>query len=311
MPRPRKTTPQYLRPMDKPIAARVTSGRMSTANGTSKFSPARFNSPESTKAFARLLLELQVAPQAAPAAKKNGDLLLVEMLDAYRQHAEKHYRTPDGKPTSEFGVIKPVLRSLDDTYGDESAAEFGPLKLKALRQKWVVENVPRGEVNRRTNIVRRIFKWAASEELVHETTYNALRVVSGLQKGRTAARETDPVLPVDDVIVDATLPFLNRFVVALVQFQRLTGCRPGEACALRMTDVDTAGDVWMFRPKEHKTAHKGKGRAIAIGPKAQAVIAPFIGTDPTAYVFDPRAAVEEGRADRAANRKTPLYPSAV
>ena len=30
-----------------------------------------------------------------------------------------------------------------------------------------------------------------------------------------------------------------------------------------------AGDVWMFRPKEHKTAHKGKARVVASGPKAQ------------------------------------------
>ena len=44
-----------------------------------------------------------------------------------------------------------------------------------------------------------------------------------------AAREKEPVGPVDDAVVDATIPFLNRHVRGLVEFQRLTGCRPGEA----------------------------------------------------------------------------------
>ena len=34
----------------------------------------------------------------------------------------------------------------------------------------------------------------------------------------------------------------------MVQFERLTGCRPGEVCQLRPIDLDRSGDVWQFRP---------------------------------------------------------------
>ena len=36
--------------------------------------------------------------------------------------------------------------------------------------------------------------------------------VSGLRKGRSEAKETDPVLPVDDETVQATLPHLTPVV---------------------------------------------------------------------------------------------------
>src|SRR5207248_2655716 len=171
---------------------------------------------------------------------------------AYLDHAERHYRGHDGKPTSEFRECKLVVRTLRELYADKPAAEFSPLCLKAARQAWVGAKLARSEVNRRTNLARRIFKWAAGEELVPFAAYQSLTAVAGLQKGRTAARETEPVRPVDDATVDATLPFLTRHVRGLVEFQRLTGARPGEACRVRRCDIDVAGAVWAYRPHHHK-----------------------------------------------------------
>jgi hypothetical protein len=86
--------------------------------------------------------------------------------------------------------------------------------------------------NRRVALIKRIFKWAVAEELAPPAVHQAVAAVAGLQKGRTAAHETKPVMPVNDAVVDATLPNLGRHVRGLVEFQRLTGCRPGEACAV-------------------------------------------------------------------------------
>src|SRR5205823_5976804 len=102
--------------------------------------------------------------------------------------------------------------------------------------------------------VKRVFKWAVAEELVPPSVHQALAAVTGLQRGRTPARESEPVSPVDDARVTAVLPFLNRHVRGLIEFQRLTGCRPGEACQVRQCDIDTSGPVWFFRPVQHKTA---------------------------------------------------------
>lgn len=306
MGRPRKKTPRYL--------AHKQSGRGravwtdDAGKQCEQLLPGAYESAESRSAYARFLLEHEVAPKGSAIERRDG-LLLVEALEAYHRHAEQHYRGPDLKPTSELAEVRLVVRALREMYGQEPAADFGPLKLKAVRQGWVLAKLSRNEVNRRTNIVRRVFKWLAGEELVTASVYQSLTVVSGLQRGRTTAREPEPIGPVDDATVDATLPFLGRHVRGLIEFMRHTGCRPGEACALRGADIDRTGDVWLFRPRHHKTAHKGKARVIAIGPRAQAVIEPFLGDDPNAHLFNPATAVAEARAERAASRKTPRFPS--
>jgi hypothetical protein len=106
-----------------------------------------------------------------------------------------------------------------------------------------------------------------------------------------------------------TLPFLNRHVRGLVEFQRLTGCRPGEACSLRWCDIDTTAAVWVYTPPHHKMSYRGRPRVIAIGPQAQKLLAGFPTAAPEDYVFSPRGAVAERNAARAANRKTKYYHS--
>jgi integrase len=103
--------------------------------------------------------------------------------------------------------------------------------------------------------------------------------------------------------------FRNRHVRGLVEFQRLTGCRPSEACHLRCPDIDTGSDVWLYKPAHHKTAHHGKSRVIAIGLKAQELLRAFFTPDLGAYLFSPIRAVEELTADRSEKRKTLRWPS--
>jgi integrase len=96
-----------------------------------------------------------------------------------------------------------------------------------------------------------------------------------------------------------------------VEFQRLSGCRPEEACAVRRCDIDTDGPTWLYKPPHHKNAHRGKSRVIAVGPKAQEVLKEFFTPDIGDYLFSPRRAVEEILAVRSANRRTPRWPSHV
>jgi integrase len=306
MPRPRKSIPAYL-PHTQSGRARAV---WTDPTGTRQFRllPGAFDSPESRAAYRTLLLELEAAPLRTPTAPLGG-ITMAELLLAYLDHAERHYRRPDGTTTSEFQECKLVVRTLREMYAERPAAEFGPLALKAARQAWVHAGLARSEVNRRTNIARRIFKWAASEELVSAATFEALRTVAGLPKGRTAARETEPVGPVDDAVVDPTLSYLGRHVRGLVEFQRLTGCRPAEACAVRRCDLDTGGPTWRYRPPQHKTAHRGKARVIAIGPRAQALLREFSTPNIADYLFSPRRAVAEFHAGRSAKRATPRYAS--
>ncbi len=273
-----------------------------------------YNSPASRREYARILAELAVNPTPPPPADVRAEregLTVNEVLLAYLEHAGRHYRGPDGDPTEEVAAVKRVARHVRELYGHTPAREFGPLALKAVRRRFIDRGWGRRSVNQQVERVRRVFKWAVAEELVPPAVHQALAAVAGLQRGRTDAREPEPVGPVDDAAVDSVLPHLNRHVRGLVEFQRLTGCRPGEACSVRRCDIDTGGAVWLYRPPRHKGSWRGKSRAIALGPKAQALLRRFFTPSLDDYLFSPRRAVEEVRAARSASRRTPRYPSHV
>lgn len=56
-----------------------------------------------------------------------------------------------------------------------------------------------------------------------------LKLVQPLLRGKTTAPDGPVERTVDDALVDATLPSLPEIVADYLRFQRLTGCRPGEA----------------------------------------------------------------------------------
>lgn len=305
MPRPRNPLPAYLRhPSGR---ARVA---WTDAAGVRHFRmlPGPFDSLESRAAYRAFLAELEAAPHRAvtpaPSSRTVADILL-----AYLDHAERHYLDADGNPTDEVRHVKTACRAVRELYADTPAESFGPLALKAVRQKFIDKRWSRKVVNARVERVKRVFRWAVAEELVPPAVYQALVAVEGLRRGRTPARETEPVTPVDDAAVDATLPHLHRHVRGLVTFQRLTGCRPSEACRVRRCDIDTGGAVWLYKPARHKTQWRGKSRTIAVGPRAQRLLREFFTQDINDYLFSPWRAVEELVVERGKNRKTPKYPS--
>jgi integrase len=238
-----------------------------------------------------------------------------QLIDAFWKHAQQHYRDEEGNPTSEQNDFRISLRPLRHLYAQLPAAEFSPLKLKAVRQLMIdgyqhpkygpQEKLSRGVINMRIRRIVRMFKWAVSEELVPPDVLHGLHAVRGLEKGRTEAHETEPVTPVALAHVEATVPFLNRQVGAMVQLLRYTGMRPAEVCFMRTCDIDMTGQTWLYRPRRHKTAHRGKPRIIALGPKAKEILRPFLRTELEAFLFSPAEAEAERRASREAERKTP------
>src|SRR5262249_54303815 len=92
-------------------------------------------------------------------------------------------------------------------------------------------------------------------------------------------------------------------------FQRLTGCRPGEACRVRQCDIDTSGAIWLYRPAQHKGTWRGEQRAITLRAEGPGLIRGDFTPNLGDYLFSPARAVEELNAQRSANRKTPRYPS--
>jgi integrase len=189
------------------------------------------------------------------------------------------------------------------------AAEFGPKRLKAVRQKMLDMGWCRTHTNHQVNRVKRMFKWAVGEELVPPDLYYGLQAIPGIRKGTITVRESEPIKPVPETFVNATLPFMPPVVATMVRLQLLTSFRPGEICILRTCDLDVTGKVWIYRPKSHKTQHHGHERLIFIGPKGQELLRPWLRPELEAYVFSPVASEEARNTERRLGRKTPITPS--
>jgi integrase len=166
-------------------------------------------------------------------------------------------------------------------------------------------------VNKQVNRIKRMFRWAVAEEMVPPSVVHGLVAVPAIRRGEPGVRETEPVRPVPDSHIEASLPHVSPQVRAMVRLQRLTGMRPGEVVILRGCDLDTTGRVWVYRPHYHKGDHRGLSREVYLGPLAQAVLKPWLRSEPTAYLFNPAEAEAERNARRSGVRRTPLWPSHV
>ena len=283
-----------------PKYCRHSSGQAFVERKGKRFYLGTYGSPESELKYHKFLVENAdpEAPAPAVVTRSTGvNLIISELADLYIRHARVYY-AKNGRPTSEYDALKYAILPLLESHGATRVIEFGPRALKAVREKMVASGLSRRTINYRTGQIRRMFRWGGEEELIPGSVWHDLQQVSGLKKGRTSAKESEPTGPVGDRCLQATLPFLPPVVRDMVNFQRFTGCRPGEVCTLRPCDIERGDDVWVYRPASHKTEHHGKTRAIFIGPQAQAVLKPYLDRDAKSYCFAPEESEKKRWEDR-------------
>ena len=306
MPQPRKSLPRYLKHASG-------KGRMvwTDFSGTrrEKLLPGPFNSPGSLEAFARLQLELAVNPAAPP--RITGGPTVVEILLPYLRYATEYYGSG-----SEIEAIKSTMKIVRELYGLTPAAEFGPKALAAVREAFVRKGWSRPYCNRQVQKVVRAFRWAAGEELLPATVFQALKTLGPLRRGKTTAPEPPPRIPADPTAVEAALPRMPLHVRAVVELLRHTGMRPAEACRMTLGAIDRGGEVWLYSPKKHKTAHRGRHRTVALGAAAQAVIVAHLDGKTVVGARTSRCSRRAGSGTSGSpgcgpKRKTKVQPSQV
>lgn len=239
------------------------------------------------------------APGDAPA-----DLQVVELIRDYWRHCKAYYRRDSGN-RGDLDALKGALSLAKNLYGHTPVSEFGPKRLKAVREAMVGAGWSRSYTNAQVARLRRMFKWGVENEMVPPGVSHGLEAVAALRKGKTDARETDPVKPVPDAAIAAVMPHLPRQVQAMVELQTLTGMRPEEVCAMRTGDIVRESNPWAYTPRTHKTAHHGHERVVYLGPKAQAILTPFLRLDPAAFIFSPVEAEADRRQAAREARMTP------
>ncbi|HUG71773.1 MAG TPA: site-specific integrase [Pirellulaceae bacterium] len=264
-----------------------------------------YDSRPSWREYDRLVGEWQQNGRRLPQVGQHSTLTMAELMNAYRMFAAGYY-VKHGQPTDTIYGIRAMLKLVRASYTHTRVLDFGPLALKALQSQMIESGSSRRYINDHLHRIRRMFKWAAGNEMIPYEVYQRLTTVDGLRKGRTEARETAPIPPIADSVVEQTLPHLTAVVADMVRFQRLTGCRPGEVCILRPCDLDTSGDVWTYRPESHKTEHHDRDRIIVIGPKAQDILRPYLLRDAQACCFCPADSELKRRREAHEQRVTPL-----
>lgn len=295
MPKLLEKLPKYRKHSGRNVAFVVLGGRRVYLKGS-------FGSSESKAEYKARILEWETSGRTAtpPTAHQN-ELTLKELLAQFVIWGQTYYGD-----SGELENVAHALRPVNELYGNATAREFGPLALKAVRERMIRDGLSRNVINDRISRVKRVFRWLTENELIPPSVYHGLQAVRGLSAGRSGAKETEPVKPVREAFVDAVKPFVNRQVWAMIELQRWTGMRSGEVTAMRTADLDTSGKVWVYSPAKHKTAHHGHRRQIYIGPRAQAVLKPWLRTNLAEFLFSPREAMEEWRSERSRQRKTPL-----
>ena len=189
---------------------------------------------------------------------------ITELIVAFLEHAKVYY----GEDSGEYKNLRHALRSVRQSYGKQPASAFGPLQLKAVRESFIAADNARKYINQQIRRIRHVFRWC-SEGLIPVELPQALGMVDGLRRGHTTARETKRVSPVDDAMINATLPHPPPVVCSMVELQRVTGMRPGELCILRPGDIQRTADVSSYRPERHKTQTVNKRGAYLSAPKVR------------------------------------------
>jgi len=193
MPRKRSLTPSYR--LHKPSGQAVV-----RLNGKDHYL-GKHGTEESRERYAALLADfLTLGEAASKGEQKQRAPTVDEVVAAYWTHIEREGRyMKDGRETSERGWIRDSLRPLCEGFGSVEAQEFGPRKLHALRALIIEKAKKRGRslsrntVNGRIRRVVRVFRWAASMELVPGSVWQIGAAKQATTRGRRTVLKYPPV----------------------------------------------------------------------------------------------------------------------
>lgn len=223
--------------------------------------------------------------------------------ERFRVHAQAYYRRENGEPTGEAANLADAMRPVLELCAMLPCAQFGPRVLKQVRDRMIADELCISTINARVNRIRRVFQWLASEELIGAEIWHGLKAVAPLRPGRTAARMSEPVQPVTEEYVEAVARAAPETIAAMIRLQMLTGMRPGELCAMRPMDIEMGvGAVWIYRPAQHKTRHRQRGRVVVLGPQAKEIVRRFLDRDTAAPLFRPLEAMNQRWGRRRTHR---------
>ncbi len=263
------------------------SGQAKVRLGHRDFYLGKHGTPESYARYYALLAEYNAAGKVAPepaeaetAVRLADDVIRVKHITAdFRERVLPDYARND----AHHGRFVALLSLLEKRHGNEPAAEFGPRKLEAIRDTFTAKGNCRSYANDQSRKIVKIFEHGVARELLAPDRIVALRALPPLKPGQ--AKDNPKRGGVALEAVRATLPHLTDTAAAMVKLQLATAMRPSELFTMTPAQIDRTGATWFYRPKDHKTASRGKTKAVPILGDALRALTPFMFGDPNDLCF--------------------------
>jgi integrase len=274
--------------------------------------PGATNSPESLAEYGRLIREY-LREKSQPRRRPQFSITCLSVADLVNEwltHCKVHYLGTANTSSNEYDNCRYSVRPLMALYAGRLVSQLSTEDLRDVRDvmisgKWESEankRKPRPwsrpQANASINRIKRMVRWAVEHNRMSVETAGPLLMLSPLEKGRSIAIEHEPVRPVDAATVAATLPYLNPVVRSMVELQQLTGMRPDNICSLKPCEIDRLGKAWIYCPAAHKGTARGRSLSVAIGPKGQAILTPYLDRPDEAYCFSPREAPKSSKRNK-------------
>ncbi len=106
----------------------------------------RYRSQASKRKYDLLIAEWLTSGRTSPYVCPEQDISVGQLSLGYWEFAQRYY-CKDGRPTGEVSTTKSALRFLNDLYAQSTAAEFGPLALKTVRNNMIRHGLCRNVIN--------------------------------------------------------------------------------------------------------------------------------------------------------------------
>lgn len=253
-------------------------------------------SPEAKASYGRFIASLAAGQTPAP-SRAAPPATVADVAAAWWEHeAPRHAE----KERDNYRLsLEPLLR----LYGPTEASQFDAAALEVVQLamasgSWLTPEEKEagriswcaGVVNKRISRIKTVWRWAERRRLVPAGAWSNIRILPGLRRNDRRVRHSPKRRAATWDEVRDVARHAPPAVRAVLLVMWWSGMRPAEAYTMTAGEIDTTGDLWIYRPDKHKTAHLGHARAVPLNRKAQAVLRPWLAkTDaPTLPLFRPK-----------------------
>ncbi|HEX5051846.1 MAG TPA: site-specific integrase, partial [Planctomycetota bacterium] len=208
-----------------------------------------------------------------------------------------------GRRTSAWLRLARTVECFLETFGKVPAAKYTERLLlqhrDALEQR---QKLTRTGINRMVGTLRDGLRWAYERGHIGRDAWLGTVALQPLSKAVAGHRDWRyPKRAPSTAEIQAVAAAAPAQIGRMLRTQYLLGCRPGELCSLRWSDLDREliEGCWTYRVRDEvaKSSHHGAATRYAVPPAAQRLIEQEPVTGPGDHVFVARRRVLRGKAE--------------